>query len=134
MARRIRPFLELDGPLFDEAVVLQFKDAIADGMAELGDTGVEFMMGFISMGGFVRTGNFLRSTTSEVHRDTAGAGWVKVYQTEPLPPRTWMETGQRKGVRLRKGVYAYRKTAQRLNAMKYDQVMLPRLIGALDGD
>lgn len=139
--RRVNTFLELDGPLFDEGAIKRVKDALAEGMDELGDTGAEFMMGFIAMGGFVRTGGFMRSVDSELRRNTGGAGWVKVYPTggwsgEPGsgPTRTWMETGRRGSVGLRKGVYAFRKTAQRLNAMKYDQVMLPKLIGALDGD
>ena len=137
--RRVNEFVEVDGPLFDEGVILRFKDALAAGMKELGEEGAGIMMGFIAAGGFERTGAFLHSVDSFVHRDNRkGAGWVKIWPThafpEPVdaPTRTWMETGERGGVRLRKGIYAFRKTAQRLNTIK-NQGMLPRLVETLDG-
>jgi len=126
MARKKTPVIEIDGPLFDVDVIKDVKDALAAGMAELGDEGAGVMMGFIAAGGFQKTGAFLSSVTSEIHRtDKMSAGWVKVYPTDvwpdtDRPTRTWMETGRRGGVSMTKGAYAFRNTAKRLNAAKFD--------------
>lgn len=140
MARARRStFLEVSGPLF-EASTSEIKAALAAGMRELGEVGVPIMQEYIRANGFVRTGAFVGSVHVEVHR-SRGAGWVKVYPDAAFPrpgrpSRTWMETGVRRGSRpaKRTGGYAFRKTARRLNAMKYDGFVLPRLVEALGGD
>jgi len=145
--RKLSPYIEVSGPLFESGLVQDVKDAAWEGMKELGDEGVGIMMGFVEAGGFRRTGEFLRDIEAEEHRDKANAiGWIKLYPPHQWPAadrptRTWMEEGRRGNrlqggtrVRLTKGVGAFRKTAQRLNAMKYDQFILPHMLRALNGD
>lgn len=145
--RRLTPYIEVSGPMFEEGLPQLAKDAIWEGMKDVAEVGAEIQMGFISGAGFVATGNFLRDVDVEEHRTKANAiGWIKVYPPNQYPnpdrpTRTWMEEGRRgdrraggERVRMRKGVGAFRKSAQRVNAMKYDQFILPRLAKAINGD
>lgn len=134
-----RQFISLEatakGPLFDGDSYERFKDALAGGIQELAEQGGDLVANFVRAGGFIDTGRFVGSTVVEITR-TRGAGWAKVYQEDQWPApgrptRTWMETGRRHGVRLRKGTYAYRKTARRLNKAKYEQVFLPKIVEAI---
>lgn len=153
MARKPHALVELSGPLFDDGMPDNVQDAIAEQVEELGDEGAGVLMGFISAAGFVRSGGFLHSVTSEFHR-SRGIGYAKIYPTESWggeitvghsgaktksgkkrmtvqsvkttaggPTRTWFETGVRGGRRpaKRKGIYGFRKTTQRMDAMNPQQ-------------
>jgi len=134
----VRMEYRLSGPLFDPKAVERFKDAVHDGMAELADEASGVMVGYIHAHGFERTGQTWRSVTSEEHRDTPGGiGWFKVYPVDVWPPagrptRTWMEEGKRRGIKLRKGGYVFRKTAAYTNKLKYEAQFLERIARVLN--
>lgn len=132
-----RKYIETSGPIFEPDATKKLKEALSQGIEELGEQGGQMLAGFVRAGGFVNSGRFAGSTVVELHRRNSGAvGWVKVYTEnqwpEPdRPTRTWMETGRRSGVKLRRGTYAYRKTAKKLNKVTYDEMFLPRIMEAI---
>ena len=127
MPRKPSQFIELDGPLFDADMSLRVKDALAEGVKELGEDAAEIMVGFISQAGFIATGAFISSTESVFkRRGRAEVGFAKVTPSDSWkgvsgrPPKTWLARGTRGGVKLRKGSDVFRQTTTRVNAMKYD--------------
>src|SRR3990167_5479764 len=137
--RRVGKYIELSGPLFDDNVGDRIKDALAGGILDLAKEGADIAQDFVTGGGFVQSGRFVRSIGVEVKR-TRGAGYATVqvvdagaaYPSAGRPTRTLMEYGQRNGVQVRKGIYAFRKTARNLNKRKYDEFFLPALMGVLE--
>lgn len=126
MARKLNQYIEVSGPIFDEATQRRMSDAIAEGLEELGDTAAGILAGYVSAAGFVKTGAFLQSIDAKLVR-SSGAGYVKVaptdvWPTKDRPTRTWLERGTRGGVKLRpaKGVFA--KTRSRMNEMTYSHL------------
>lgn len=133
MARKLNEYLEVSGPVFDDATRRKMSDAISEGLEELGDEAAGILAGYVSAAGFVKTGAFLSSIDSKLTRTGDSAGYVKIAPTDVWPQkgrptRTWLEKGTRAGVKLRpaKGVFA--KTRSRVNELK-----LAHLEGKLEG-
>jgi hypothetical protein len=118
MARKPSEYVEVSGPLFEPDVVRRVKRAIGKGVEEVGEESAGVMMGFIAAR-FMDTGAFMRSVESDFRQSGDNIGYAKVAPTaawpEPgRPTKTWAETGQRGGKRLRKGAYIMRNTATRV--------------------
>ena len=142
--RRVGKYIELSGPLFDDNVGDRIKDALAGGILDLAKEGADIAQDFVTGGGFVQSGRFVRSIGVEVVR-SRGAGYASVkvldesaaWPTPGRPTRTWMEYGlrgasNRASGTFRPGIYAFRKTARNLNKRKYDEFFLPALMGVLE--
>ena len=140
--RRVSKYLEIEGPLFDDAMREHVQNALAGAIKDLAVRGAEEAQSAVRAGGFVSSGRFVGGIGVEIVR-RRGAGYAKVgivdasaaYPTSDRPTRTWMEYGQRNGRNgrvTRKGVYAFRKSANKLNRMKYDEYFLPALMAALE--
>lgn len=85
MARRSSPYLELNGPVFDQNVHTLIINAAAAGLDELADDADDIMASHIAAGGLVDTGTLLRSVTTQFIRSSqANVGYVKVW-----PTATW---------------------------------------------
>jgi hypothetical protein len=139
MAKRLNTWVEIDGPLFDPNVSKRMKDALAKGIVGLAEEGAQITQDFVYSAGFVQSGRFAKGIGVEVtRRRGAGYATVKVvdegaaYPSNNRPTRTLMDYGQRNGVRVRTGVYAFRKAKRRMDSMKYDGYFLPALMGALE--
>lgn len=127
MARKPSQYIELDGPLFEADMGLRVKDALAEGVEELGEDAAEIMVSLIARAGFVRTGAFISSTESIFkRRGRDEVGFARVTPSDSWkgvsgrPTKTWLARGERRGVKLRKGSDVWRQTTTRVNAMKYD--------------
>ncbi len=128
MAKRSKPYIELDGPVFDPDVQRILISAVDEGLEALGDEASGILVGFIHQAGFVKTGAFARSVDSELRkrRDTE-VGYVKVQVTDAWPKpdrptREWLVTGRRNGVKLRKGNGVFAKTNTRLNDFAAERI------------
>lgn len=124
MARRPNQYIEFEGPLFDPDVIRRFKDAVAEGIEELADEGDDVMMAQIAKGGFVRTGQLLRSVDVVfVRRSRDVIGYAKILPTavwpDPdRPTRTWIAHGVRRGVKMRRGFDIFTRTTTVLRRMQ----------------
>lgn len=133
---RVKKYIELDGPLFDPDVIKRFKDEVAEGIEEVGDEAAGILAGFTANRGFVRSGMFLRSISSEFVRSGDAIGYAKVaptavWPTAARPTRTWAERGVRNGVRLRKGLWLFRNTATRTRQLDFEHMFAERIRRAL---
>jgi hypothetical protein len=120
-------YLEVTGPLFSPDVAREFNKAVNAGLEELGDEAAGILAGFVSQGGFEKTGAFLRSIDSKLTSQGGEVGFVKVaptdvWPTPNRPTRTWFESGVRGGKKLRKGIGGFSKTTTRVNGMSYDKI------------
>ncbi|MBI5289698.1 MAG: hypothetical protein HY873_12065 [Chloroflexi bacterium] len=133
MSRKPNQFIELDGPLFDPNVVRNFKQAVAEGIEELADEGDDVMMAQISAGGFVRTGQFLRSVDVVFVRSSLDViGYAKILPTAvwpdaDRPTRTWIARGLRGGVKMRKGFDIFARTTTVLRQMQPEERIARRV-------
>jgi len=120
MARRKSQFIELDGPVFDPEVQTVVAGAINKGIADLANEGEGILLGFIHVAGFVKTGEFAGGVDSEMHTRPNEPGYSKLgvltgaWPEKGRPPREWLVTGRRNGIKLRKGNGVFAKTATRL--------------------
>jgi len=137
MARRPNQYVELDGPIFDKDVRKRVKGGIAQGIAALTELGEEIAVQYVHAS-FYDTGTFAANIKGTVKR-SKGAGYGKVamdvqgrWPTPDRPTATWMETGMRAGVKLRKGTYAFRKTRTRVNAERFSPLFLGPIVEALE--
>lgn len=72
-----------DGWLFDDSVMQRYRDAVADGIEELGDEGAGIMASVMANAGLVLSGRTIRSIESDFRRtgrDTTG--YAKVQPTD----------------------------------------------------
>jgi hypothetical protein len=74
------------------------------------------MASVIAQGGFVRTGTFLRSVSALAKHSGDAIGFEKIQPTGqwPAPGRptlTWADRGTRKGLKLRKSLNIFSRTA-----------------------
>lgn len=143
MPRKPSQYIELDGPLFDENMKHRFVIAVREGMEDLSEDLEGVMAATISQGGFVKSGDFLRSVDSvQRYRGLDEVGYIKIYPMDSWsgtitlghagaktksgkarmtvtsvsssnhrPTRTWADRGTRRGVKLRKGLNIFSRTA-----------------------
>lgn len=133
MPRKPNQYVELEGPLFDPNVIRNFKQAVAEGIEELADEGQDVMMAQISAGGFVRTGQFLRSVDVVFTRSSQDViGYAKVAPTAvwpdaDRPTRTWIARGLRGGVKMRKSFDIFSRTTTVLRQMQPEERIAKRV-------
>lgn len=107
-------YLEInwDGWLFDPSVMQRYRDAVAEGIEELGDEGAGIMASVMANAGLVLTGRTLRSIDSEFRRagrDTTG--YAKVQPTDTWHGEiTLGVVGRTKKGKARMGVTSARST------------------------
>ena len=131
-----RVYYELDktGPLFLPGAKKRVKEALAEGVEDVGDRGANLYHGFVIAGGFVETGAFAESIYSDFRRSGDDVvGYAKVqpldaYPKSNRPTVTWMERGTRKGVKMRKGIRAADKSARALRKLDFSQIFGGRLL------
>lgn len=118
MARQPYQYIELDGPLFDDDMIHRFRLAVREGIGELAEEGEGIMASVIANAGFVKTGGFVQSVDSFVKFREGDIGYAKIYPTDAWAPdnpgrptRTWADRGTRKGVRLRKSLNIFSRSA-----------------------
>ena len=135
MARpRVYYTLQNTGPLFIPGVRNNVKQALAEGVEDVGDRGANLYYGFVIEGGFTESGQFADSIFSDFRRrgkDVVGYAKVAPAATWPKADRptvTWMERGTRKGVKMRKGIRAADKSARRLRKLDFSQIFGGRLL------
>ena len=137
MARRGGEFIELSGPLFDPDISARFEEAIGEGIEELGELGADILTQFDASASFIDTGQFIGSIESEYRGRKGEAGYAIVRPTDvwpkaDRPPRTWFETGMRRGVKLRKANTGFRRTTTRLKQVGLGPVFEDRITRVLN--
>ena len=133
---RPKVYYELDktGPLFLPGAKKRVKQALAEGVEDVGDRGANLYHGFVIQGGFTDSGRFADSIYSDFRRRNADVvGYAKVeardaYPKADRPTASWMERGTRRGVRLRKGIRAGDKSARALRKLDFSQIFGGRLL------
>jgi len=138
MPRRPNQYIELDGPLFDPDIVQRFKDAVAEGIAELADEGDDIMGSQILAGGFRRTGQLLASVdVVYVRSSKAAIGYAKILPTDvwperDRPTRVWLSKGSRRGVKLRPGFDFFSRTTNVLKRLQPEERIAKRVQTVLE--
>jgi len=114
--KKVSQYIEInwDGWLFDDAVMQRYRDAVAEGIEELGEEGAGIMASVMANAGLVLSGRTIRSIESDFRRsgpDTTG--YAKVQPTD-----TWRGeitlgvVGKTKKGRNRIGVTSARSTGE----------------------
>lgn len=77
-----------------------------------------------------RTGAYVRSIETVFWRGGRG---FSVKATSRLPIKDWLETGRRRGVKLRKGNYMWRAGKRKAKSFDYQQVVGDEIARVLNG-
>jgi hypothetical protein len=140
-SRRITD-VEVSGPLFEIAdIEREVKDVLREGIDELGAAGRDIAKSFAPVGstGHFRTSINLFSSSREeepfaVVRSTDYGRPYPGYPKSPPPLSTWLERGERKGVKIKKGRGIFTRAYRSINAIDKDTYFIGKLTERFGGD
>jgi hypothetical protein len=96
-------------------------------MVKLAEEGEDKAKQYLTTGNGVMSGTFRNSIAGVPHKGL----YVAITSKNELPIQTWIERGTRRGRRLRKGNYMFRKTKEFLDSQNPSQRGADKLVKAL---